>query len=159
MKKSNSRIGRGEKTLQIRFYEEGASMTSEIAKNKMLVAEFLARFSEGAISEAAKLMASDSAWIVMGRLEGMSGRYSRDNFVQLADSARVNYRSGALQILPGVMTAEDDRVSVVASGHAELSDGRTYCPDYHFLFTVSDNRIVEVREYMDTQHARDVFFS
>lgn len=88
----------------------------------------------------------------------MSGRYERDAFVSLAEGAKAFYRSGALRIAPETMTAEDDRVSVIASGHAELMDGRTYAPDYHFLLTIRDGAIAEVREFMDTLHAKEIFF-
>ena len=57
------------------------------------------------------------------------------------------------------MIAEGERVAVEATGFVELTDGRTYSPQYHFLVTVRDGKVFEVREYMDTQHAKDTFFS
>lgn len=133
-------------------------MTDQTQANKKLAARFFEAFSRGEIANAATLMTNDSHWTVMGGLDGMSGVYARDAFVDLAEGAKAFYRSGALRITPGIMTAEDDRVSVIATGHAELMDGRTYEPDYHFLLTFRDGAIAEVREYMDTLHAKDIFF-
>lgn len=127
--------------------------------NKRLAAECLAAFSRGEIDAVAAMFTDDGVWRVMGKLEGMSGSYAMAEFVPLANSAREIYKDGALKITPSQMTAEDDRVAVIASGHAELKDGRVYCPDYHFLFTVRDGRIAELREFMDTLHAQDIFFA
>jgi ketosteroid isomerase-like protein len=63
-----------------------------------------------------------------------------------------------LRITPTAMIAEGDKVAVEAQGFAELLDGRVYDPHYHFLVTVRGGKIAEVLEYMDTQHAKDIFF-
>lgn len=131
----------------------------QLEANKELVRVCLETFSKGDIAGVAALMADDARWIVMGKLEGMSGSYPRDEFVALADGAKEAYREKALRIEPIAMTAEGGRVAVEAKGYAELADGRVYAPDYHLLFVLEDGRIAEVHEYMDTHHAFGIFFS
>ena len=58
---------------------------------------------------------------------------------------------------PLVLTGEDDRVSMTAESVGVTPDGRTYTNVYHYLFTFRDRKIVEVREYMDTQSAAEFF--
>ncbi len=133
-------------------------MTDKKDSLKSVAQQFFTAFSKGDIAGAAEFMTDDGAWVVMGRLEGMSGRYPRDEFVKLAEGAKAIYSSGALVIEPEVMTAEDNRLSVTAKGRAALKDGRVYEPTYHFLMTFHDGKILEVHEYMDTAHAKDIFF-
>lgn len=127
--------------------------------NKATVASFFATFSSGNVPALLDAMADGGAWQVMGKLEGMSGRYDKATFGPLVAGAAALYKGGALQIRPVAMIAEGDKVAVEAEGYAELTDGRVYSPHYHFLVTVRDGKVFEVREYMDTLHAKDTFFS
>ncbi|WP_223806839.1 nuclear transport factor 2 family protein [Novosphingobium sp. LASN5T] len=128
------------------------------AQNKAIVARFFETFSSGNVPALLDAMADGGSWWVSGRLEGMSGRYDKASFGPLVEGAKAIYKSGSLMITPVSMIAEGDRVAVEATGFAELADGRSYTPQYHFLVTVRDGKVFEVREYMDTQHAKDIFF-
>jgi ketosteroid isomerase-like protein len=48
------------------------------------------------------------------------------------------------------MTAEENRVSVEAEGHAKLKDGTPYNNNYHFLLTMKDGKIIRMKEYFCT---------
>lgn len=126
-------------------------------ENKAIVARFFEIFSSGDVPALLDAMADGGSWWVSGRLEGMSGRYDKASFGPLVEGAKAIYKSGSLAITPVSMIAEGDRVAVEATGLAELADGRTYTPHYHFLVTISAGKVFEVREYMDTQHAKDTF--
>ncbi len=54
------------------------------------------------------------------------------------------------------MTAEGDRVAIEAESHGEHESGRVYHNQYHFLMVIRDGRIQEFKEYLDTEHAREV---
>ena len=135
-------------------------MTSgAVAENKAIVARFFEIFSSGDVPDLLDAMADGGSWWVSGRLEGMSGRYDKATFGPLVEGAKAIYKSGSLTITPVSMIAEGEHVAVQATGFAELTDGRTYSPQYHFLVTVRGGKVLEVREYMDTQHAKDTFFA
>ena len=129
------------------------------AGNKAIVARFFEIFSSGDVPALLDAMADGGSWWVSGRLEGMSGRYDKASFGPLVEGAKTIYKSGSLMITPVSMIAEGERVAVEATGFAELTDGRAYSPQYHFLVTVRDGKVFEVREYLDTQHAKDTFFA
>jgi uncharacterized protein len=126
--------------------------------NKALVAEFFATFSSGNVPAILDMMDDSASWWVSGRLEGMSGSYSKADFGPLLEGAKALYVEKALRIMPISMIAEGDKVAVEAEGYAALNDGRVYAPGYHFLVTLKDSKIFKVREYMDTAQARDIFF-
>jgi ketosteroid isomerase-like protein len=54
------------------------------------------------------------------------------------------------------LTAEGERVAIEARSEGVTARGHRYQQEYHFLMRVRDGRIVEWREYMDTEHARKV---
>ncbi len=52
------------------------------------------------------------------------------------------------------ITAEEDRVSVLAESHGvRKSTGKKYNNHYHFLFTIENGKIIKTKEYFDTVHA------
>ncbi|WP_234180793.1 nuclear transport factor 2 family protein [Sphingopyxis sp. NFH-91] len=136
-------------------------MTAEagLAANKEVVRRFFETFSSGDVPAILDAMADDGGWWVSGRLDGMSGRYDKASFGPLLAGATQIYKDGCLRIEPKSMIAEGDHVAVEAEGRAELLDGRVYTPHYHFLVEVRGGRVQEVREYMDTQHAKEIFFA
>ena len=126
--------------------------------NKAIVASFFETFSSGNVPAIIAAMAPDGVWWVSGKLAGFSGSYAAVDLAPLLEGAKALYKASALRITPTAMIAEGDKVAVEALGYAELVDGRVYDPHYHFLVTVRGGKIGEVREYMDTQHAKDIFF-
>lgn len=131
---------------------------SDAQANKAIVAQFFKTFSTGNVPAIVEAMAADGSWWVSGRLEGMSGRYTVAGLAPLLEGANAGYKAGALRITPTGMIAEGNKVAVEADGFAELLDGRKYDCQYHFLITVRGGKVAEVREYMDTQHAKEIFF-
>ena len=131
---------------------------NEAQANKALVACFFETFSSGDVPAIIAAMADDCTWWVSGKLEGMSGTYTAAGLAPLLVGANAGYKAGALRITPKAMIAEGNKVAVEATGFAEMLDGRVYDCQYHFLITIRSGKIGDVREYMDTQHAKDIFF-
>jgi ketosteroid isomerase-like protein len=131
---------------------------TDAAANKALVARFFETFSSGDVPAIVEAMAPDGTWWVSGKLDGMSGSYTAAGLAPLLVGANAGYKAGALRITPTGMIAEGNKVAVEAKGFAEMRDGRIYDTQYHFLITIRGGKIGEVREYMDTQHAKETFF-
>lgn len=130
-----------------------------IDENKAAVKRFLEVFSEGDPDKTLAALSDDVQWWVSGGLQGMSGTYDKEGFGKLIGGVADVYVN-PLRITPLSMVAEGDSVAVEADSYAELKDGRVYQPRCHFLFRVdADGRVTEVHEYLDTQHAKDIFFS
>jgi uncharacterized protein len=126
--------------------------------NKAIVTKFFATFSKGDAVGVIDMMHDDGSWWVSGRIKGMSGTYSKTELAGLLAGAWALYREGALRITPTLMTAEADRVAVKAESFATMADGRIYANSYHFLVTLREGKVFSVREYMDTLHAKEIFF-
>ena len=131
---------------------------TDTVANKALVARFFETFSTGDVPAIIEAMAPDGSWWVSGKLDGMSGSYTAAGLAPLLEGANAGYKARALRITPTGMIAEGDKVAVEANGYAELLDGRAYDCQYHFLITIRGGKIGDVKEYMDTQHAKDTFF-
>jgi uncharacterized protein len=66
-------------------------------------------------------------------------------------------------LIPGMtvtsVIAEGDRLAVEVQSQGDLKNGRRYRQQYHFAIELRDGRICAVREYLDTQHAYDVWLA
>ena len=59
-----------------------------------------------------------------------------------------NVLKGPLQVTIDLLTAEDDRVAVQAHSRGERVQGGLYENNYHFLFTIRNNKIIQIEEYL-----------
>lgn len=122
--------------------------------NKMLARDFLAALSR-----------ADTDWV--------SERYADDFRLWTAGSLPFSGASDKPQALEGMpqilglfpegieftihdMTAEGERVAIEATSRGTTFRGDVYAQEYHFLLRVRDGKILEFREYMDTELARKV---
>jgi ketosteroid isomerase-like protein len=64
---------------------------------------------------------------------------------------------GAIRMNVTNATAENDLVVIEALGQARTKDGRSYENSYCFVFRFEDGKIIESREYMDTQLVKATF--
>lgn len=62
-----------------------------------------------------------------------------------------------LVITPSLLIAEGDYVTAEAESWGEMKDGRVYNNAYHFLFTIKNDLITQVKEYSCSYTAADVF--
>jgi uncharacterized protein len=133
--------------------------TTTVEQNKSIVAEFLEVFSTGDVPGILERLHDDATWWVSGKLEGFAGTKSKQETGKLLEGVVTVYKEGALRLTPLEMIAEDDRVVVEAEGYAELNNGRVYNPQSAFVFRIADGKIKSIKEYLDTQHAHDIFFA
>ena len=59
--------------------------------------------------------------------------------------------------IPVSCIAEADHVALEVISAGDLKNGRQYRQEYHMLLKFREGKIVSVREYLDTQHANDVW--
>ena len=55
------------------------------------------------------------------------------------------------------LISQDNKVAVEVHGYGKLIDGAIYNNFYHFLFEIRDDKIVRVREYLDTKHVDQIY--
>ena len=127
--------------------------------NKATAREFFARFSASDIEGALALMTDDATWLIPGKPEHMStAGQSKERIRKLFYTMLKQLESG-LQLTVKSMVAEGDRVALEAESSGNLKNGRRYRQHYHFMIEFRDGRISAVREYLDTQHAHDVWLA
>lgn len=133
---------------------------STLEKNKQLAADFLAAISAFDWQRLDSLLDESFTWWVNGSLP-ISGPHTKQQTLELLRSLASGVRVSPEHTLytPTGFTAEDNRVAVEMKAYCEMLNGKIYDGRYHLLFEIRDGSIVEMRDYLDTMHAFDCFFS
>lgn len=133
-------------------------MTSE--RNKTSARRFFERFTASDIDGALALMSDDCTWLIPGKPERMrtAGLYPKERIARLFRRMLEGLEHGLKMTVTGAI-AEGDRVAVEVESEGDLRNGRRYRQQYHFAMQFRDGKICAVREYLDTQHAYDVWLS
>jgi uncharacterized protein len=84
--------------------------------------------------------------------------YSKERIARLFYTMLENLEGGLKMTVKSAI-AEGDRVAVEAESEGDLKNGRRYRQQYHFALQFRDGKICAVREYLDTQHAYDVWLA
>jgi uncharacterized protein len=85
-------------------------------------------------------------WISPG--SGFSGDHDKASLLSLLP-AIFDAQAGPSTLTYREVTAQDDRVSLVADSTMPLKAGGSYNQTYHWLFKFRDDMIIEVLEYID----------
>lgn len=126
-------------------------------ESRELVEKFMDVFSSGDIVSLLKMMSEDATWWVAGTLE-ISKTYAKQEFGELLESM-AKLCEGPIKLTPIAFTCDEQRVAVETESYAETKSGKIYNNRYHFLFILKDGRIHKVKEYLDTMHTNEIFFS
>lgn len=98
--------------------------------------------------------AEDGRLFTMGNTL-ISGVYDRSQIRRFAGSVLEAFPEG-LRYTVHAVTAEGNRVAVEATGRGRHVSGMDYTNHYHFLFTWRDGKLLELKEYMDTEAVTEV---
>jgi uncharacterized protein len=101
-----------------------------------------------------RALAEDLSYWVAGTTP-LSGTTAKADFMKVFDAMR-NTVDGPMVIHVDEVTAEEDRVCVVAHGNMQAGGGKPYNNFYHWFMRVRGDQVVEVREYLDTELLRSV---
>lgn len=131
-----------------------------VERNKQVAREFFERFSASDIPGALALMTDDATWLIPGRRDRMrtAGLYSRERIARLFHAMLEQLQDGLKMTVKSAI-AEGDRVALEVESQGDLRNGRQYRQQYHFAIELRDGKICAVREYLDTQHAHDVWLA
>ena len=128
-------------------------MTVE-AQNKQAVAEFFSALNRGDVPALLDTYAEDGYCLTMGRTL-ISGKFSKEQ-IRAAAGAIFEVFPKGIRFTVKAMTAEGERVAVEAESEGLHVSGKTYSNEYHFLFRFRDAKIIEYKEYMDTERVTDI---
>jgi uncharacterized protein len=127
--------------------------------NKEIVRAFMAAFSTGNVDRILDCLSDDAEYWISGKIQGMSGSYDKAALGQLLSGVTQVYTNGALTLTPKEMTAEGDRVAAEAESFAELKNGKPTAATTTIFSSSGTEKIQQVKEYLDTKHAYDTFYT
>tara|TARA_Y100000748_G_C15375242_1_gene441457 strand:+ start:15 stop:413 length:399 start_codon:yes stop_codon:yes gene_type:complete len=125
-------------------------MISESEKNKQIAIKFFEALSSG--SEAYLDFYNDDSIIWTAGDNAIGGRRTKKEIITFAKDILEAFPNGIEFKITGI-TAENERVAVEVQGDAIHISGKPYNNFYHFLLKIKDGKIIELKEYMDTQLA------
>ena len=128
------------------------------AEKKELATEFLSEFEDPDPVRLATMVSNDFEWIVMTRMEGMAPTKGHEGLKNLAKGIKV-MMPGGLGLKIYTIICEGNRCAIQAESNTLAANGKKYNNRYHFDIRFDGDKIAEVREYCDTNHAREVFFT
>ncbi len=126
--------------------------------NKEMAANLFARLGTADIDGALALMTDDVNWRIPGKpdLSPAAGDYGKERLGRLFRRMFAQLERGLAMTVVGSI-AEGDAVAVEVESSGDLRNGRKYRQQYHFLIRFREGKIASVREYLDTQHAFEVW--
>jgi ketosteroid isomerase-like protein len=126
--------------------------------NRATAQRFFELFSASDIDGVLGLMTDDATWRIPGKKEltPTAGVYTKERIGRLFRRMLDNL-TGGLRMTVLSSVAEGDRVALEVTSSGDLKNGRLYRQEYHLLMEFRDGKICAVREYLDTQHAHDVW--
>jgi len=122
--------------------------------NKALVRTFFESLSRADVEAVRELYADDFQLWTAGTLP-FSGTSNKAQALEGMRGILSSFPDG-LEFSIRAMTAEGERVAVEAESDGVHTSGTRYHNRYHFLLVLRRGRIVQLKEYLDTEHAREV---
>jgi uncharacterized protein len=126
-----------------------------IERNKDTIRRFFDAFVNGRNDEMYAFLTDDAIWWVNGK-SAFGGLIDKSVWFEQIKTvfAKANSPLGFEFVS---ITAEADRVSVEARSHVFFPKIEfKYENEYHFLFTLRDDHICSVREYLDTEYVAKI---
>ena len=128
-------------------------MSSISDQNKTITKEFFEALSNG--SNKYLDFYTDESIIWTAGNNAIGGTRTKKEVISFAQNILSAFPTGITFNIKG-MTAEEERVAVEINGEAIHASGETYNNQYHFLLRIKDGKILELKEYMDTQLAAKI---
>lgn len=127
---------------------------ASIDDNKRRTRAFIEAMERGDAEAIADTYADGGRVVTMGNTL-ISGTRGKEEIRQFAAGVLEAFPEGLKFHILG-MTAEGDRVAVEARSKGRHVSGRDYSNHYHFLLTWKDGKLLELKEYMDTELVTDI---
>ena len=128
-------------------------MSTITDQNKEITKEFFEALSTG--SDKYLDFYTDESIIWTAGNNAIGGTRTKEEVVSFAQNILSAFPTGITFNIKGI-TAENERVAVEISGEAIHASGEKYNNQYHFLLRIKDGKILELKEYMDTQLAAKI---
>ena len=126
------------------------------AQQKERAVEFLSMLENPDIAKMEQMIADSFEWRVMTRMPGFAPVKGKDALKGFAKGLKMMMPNG-VNMKYGTVFSEGNNVSVQCESNTTAANGRKYNNMYHFYVKFDGDKIAQVLEYCDTNHAREVF--
>ncbi|HUE83271.1 MAG TPA: nuclear transport factor 2 family protein [Pyrinomonadaceae bacterium] len=120
-------------------------------ENKELLQHIFTELSKGNPQPFIDSMADDFRWVVTGNTKWSKTYEGKQAILTDLFGALRSKVGDSLKTVADRYIAEDDLVVVEARGSSTTKEGIPYNNTYCFIFRVTDGKLREVTEYMDTE--------
>ncbi|HUA32466.1 MAG TPA: nuclear transport factor 2 family protein [Candidatus Binataceae bacterium] len=129
------------------------------AEMKEAVLEFLKEFEDPDPIRLESMISNNFVYQVIANMPGFSEPIKgKEGMKGFAGTLKAMLPNG-LNMKIGQIIAEGDHAAVQCESDTTAANGKKYQNRYHFYFRFEGDKIAEVKEYCDTNHAREVFAS
>jgi ketosteroid isomerase-like protein len=128
-----------------------------IEHNKQVAVRFIKATGAHDAATAGALMTDDVVYWVQGKPHLFPYAGTKGKREMCAYFATPSIFKDGLDQRIGAVTAEEDRVAVEVEVEGVAPNGKLYNNTFHYLFRFRDGKICQVKEYLDTYHAAEVF--
>ena len=126
-----------------------------IETNKQMVKATWQSFVKGDLKTAFSNMSDEVSWLIPGNLSNLSGlRRGKAAILEFARHAATIFPNG-LETQISRVYGDGDTIILELTNRGKLANGRDYENEYCFVFEVEGGKIRRVREYVDTQKAKE----
>ena len=134
-------------------------MTHTTTDARHVLQSYLDALVAGDLDQIAESFTEDATWSLHGSLPLAGVHRGRRAILDFLTSAGALYAPGTQRFTIGEITAEGNRAVLEwrVTGVASAT-GKPYDNEYCGVFVVTDGRIAEVREYLDSLHVADTLF-
>jgi|SRR6185312_6927740 len=119
--------------------------------NKQLMEQIFAGLAQGNSRPLIDAMADDFSWTVTGSNRWSKKYAGKSVILTELFGTLSSHIDGRIRTIADRFIAEGDYVVVEAHGNNTTKSGKPYNNLYCFVFRVSDGKLREVTEYMDTE--------
>ena len=128
-----------------------------VENNKALVRAAYEAVSAGDLEGFMDRLADDAKWTFFGKHRFAGTMVGKEEILNTLFTPLSGQLVDGLRLSLNTVIAEGDKVVVEATGQSDVVGGGTYNNIYCYVVTVRDNKITEMREYLDTELVSDVF--
>ncbi len=125
--------------------------------NKDLVTRTWDAVTKGDIETFMNNLADDVTWTFFGSHRFAGTFRGKEDLTNKLFAPLGEILEDGIKVEIDSLTAEADRVVMEARGQAMSKTGKPYNNSYCVVITIADNRIQQVREYLDSELVSEVF--